>query len=200
MMWVYRCFFVVAWTIVSLAVFSFGVLAAGDPLPSWDEGDAKAAIVDFVAAVTTEGGSDYVAPAERIAVFDNDGCLWVEQPMYTQLAFALDRIKTLAPEHPEWKDREPFRSVLAGDMKGIVASGEKGLVELLMASHAGMTTDEFAAIVADWLTTARHPRFDRPYTELVYQPMVELLAYLRANGFKTYIVSGGGIEFHAAVD
>jgi hypothetical protein len=169
--------------------------AAGDPLPSWNAGAAKTAIVDFVAAVTAKDGPDFVPPEERIAVFDNDGTLWVEQPFYTQLAFALDRVKALAPQHPDWREREPFRAALAGDIKALAASGEKGLVELVMATHAGMTTGEFAVIVTDWLKTARHPRFDRPYTELVYPPMLELLAYLRANGFKTYIVSGGGIEF-----
>jgi phosphoserine phosphatase len=169
--------------------------AAGDPLPSWNAGPAKRAIVDFVTAVSTEGGPDHVAFADRIAVFDNDGTLWVEQPFYTQLAFALDRVKALAPQHPEWREREPFRAAIAGDIKALAASGEKGLVELLMATHAGMTTEEFAVTVREWLAAARHPRFDRPYTELIYQPMLELLLYLRANGFKTYIVSGGGIEF-----
>ena len=134
-------------------------------------------------------------PAERIAVFDNDGTLWSEQPMYVQLAFALDRVKALAPQHPEWKDKQPFKAVLDGDMKALAESGERGLLELVMATHAGMTAEEFTTIVTDWLATARHPRFNRPYTELVYQPMLELLAYLRANGFKTFIVSGGGVEF-----
>jgi hypothetical protein len=169
--------------------------AADDPLPSWNAGAAKTAIVDFVTAVTTEGGADYVAPADRIAVFDNDGTLWVEQPFYTQLAFALDRVKALAPQHPEWSTTQPFKAVLDNDLKTLVAGGEKGLVELVMATHAGTTTEEFAAIVSDWLKTARHPRLQRPYTELIYQPMLEVLTYLRANGFKTYIVSGGGIEF-----
>ena len=168
---------------------------ASDPLPSWNEGNAKQAILGFVTAVTREGSPDFVPPPERIATFDNDGTLWVEQPMYTQLAFAIDRVKALAPLHPEWKDKEPFKAVLEGDLKALAASGEKGLVQLLMETHAGMTTEQFAQIVNDWLATARHPRFDRPYTELVYQPMIELLAYLRANGFKTFIVSGGGIEF-----
>jgi phosphoserine phosphatase len=176
-------------------LFTSPLAAAGDPLPSWHAGAAKTAIIAFVTDVTTEGGADFVPPEERIAVFDNDGTLWVEQPFYTQLAFALDRVKTLAPQHPEWRDRDPFRAALAGDIKTVAASGEKGLIELLMATHAGMTTDEFAAVVSEWLKTARHPRLGRPYTELVYQPMLELLAYLRANGFKTYIVSGGGVEF-----
>ena len=181
--------------VLAASLVASPLAAADDPLPSWNAGAAKTAIVDFVTAVSTEGGPDYVAPAERIAVFDNDGALWVEQPFYTQLAFALDRVKALAPEHPEWREREPFRAALAGDMKAVAASGEKGLVELVMATHAGTTTEEFAAIVSDWLKTARHPRLQRPYTELVYQPMLEVLTYLRANGFKTYIVSGGGIEF-----
>jgi phosphoglycolate phosphatase-like HAD superfamily hydrolase len=171
------------------------VQAQTDPLPSWNEGAAKKSITDFVARVTGQGGADFVPPDERIATFDNDGTLWVEQPMYTQLAFALDRVKALAPLNPDWKDKQPFKAVLEGDMKTVAESGERGLLELVMVSHAGMTTDEFAKIVSDWLATARHPRFNRPYTELVYQPMLELLAYLRVNGFKTFIVSGGGIEF-----
>jgi phosphoserine phosphatase len=168
---------------------------SADTLPSWRDGAAKTAIVGFVEAVTTKGGADFVAPEERIAVFDNDGTLWVEQPYYTQLAFALDRIKALAPEHPEWRERQPFKAVLENDLEALMAAGIEGVVELVMASHAGMTTDQFATIVSDWIATARHPRFDRPYTELVYQPMLELLEYLRASGFATYIVSGGGIEF-----
>jgi len=162
-----------------------------DPLPSWHDGPAKTAIQAFVTAVTRESGPDFVPPSERIAVFDNDGTLWPEQPMYVQLAFALDRLKTLAPQRPEWKEKQPFKAALEGDLKALGQAGEHGLIELVMASHAGMTTDEFAQIVADWLATARHPKFNRPYTELSYQPMLELLAYLRANGFKTYIVSGG---------
>ena len=168
---------------------------ASDPLPSWNEGRAKQAILDFVAAVTREGSPDFVPVPERIATFDNDGTLWPEQPMYVQLAFALDRVKALAPQHPEWKDKPHFKAILDGDLKALSALGEKEAVELLMETHAGITTEEFAKIVKDWLATAKHPRFNRPYTELVYQPMIELLAYLRANGFKTYIVSGGGIEF-----
>jgi hypothetical protein len=166
-----------------------------DPLPSWNEGTTKQAILDFVDAVTRESSPDFVPPPERIATFDNDGTLWAEQPMYVQLAFAIDRVKALAPLHPDWKDKEPFKAVLDGDLKSLAASGQKGLVQLVMETHAGMTTEEFAQIVKNWLATSRHPRFDRPYTELVYQPMIELLAYLRANGFKTFIVSGGGIEF-----
>jgi phosphoglycolate phosphatase-like HAD superfamily hydrolase len=186
------------WTllIVSLGLACIQVAsAADDPLPSWQDGMAKRAIVDFVARVTREGDADFVPPAERIATFDNDGTLWAEQPMYFQMAFVLDRVKALAPQHPEWRDRQPFKAVLEGDLKALAASGEKGLIELGMATHAGMTTQEFEQIVKDWLATAKHPRLNRPYTECVYQPMVELLAYLRANGFKTYIVSGGGIEF-----
>ena len=169
--------------------------AQSDPLPSWNDGAAKARILEFVRAVTVAGTPTFVPPAERIAVFDNDGTLWSEQPAYFQLLFALDRIKALAPKHPEWKTKQPFKAALEGDMKALAASGEHGLLELVMATHAGNTTQEFESIVKDWLATARHPRFKRPYIELVYQPMLELLAYLRSNGFKTFIVSGGGIEF-----
>jgi len=165
------------------------------PLPSWRDGAAKSRIVAFVRAVTDEKGKEYVAPAERIAVFDNDGTLWGEQPMYYQLAFALDRVKQLAPSHPEWNEREPFKSALAGDLKGVAATGEKGLLELVAASHTGNTTVEFEAIVREWMAGARHPVLGRAYPTMVYQPMLELLDYLRANGFKTFIVSGGGIEF-----
>ena len=170
-------------------------MAQSDPLPSWKDGAVKSAITNFVAKITQEGGPDFVKPEERIAVFDNDGTLWSEQPIYFQAAFALDRVKAMAAQHPEWKDAEPYKSVLAGDAKGIEAAGEKGLMELVAVTHSGITTDEFATIVADWLKTARHPRFDRPYDQLVYQPQLELLDYLRANGFKTFIVSGGGVEF-----
>ena len=170
--------------------------AQTDPLPSWNDGATKQSIVEFVEGDHRPGlARQFVPPAERIATFDNDGTLWAEQPMYFQLLFALDRVKALAPQHPEWKDKEPFASLLKGDVKGALAGGESAIVEIVMATHAGMTTEEFEKIVKDWLATARHPRFKRPYTELVYQPMVELLAYLRANGFKTFIVSGGGIEF-----
>jgi len=168
---------------------------AADPLPSWTEGKAKQSIIDFVQHVTTPGSKDFVPESERIAVFDNDGTLWAEQPFYFQLVFALDRVKTLAPKHPEWKEKQPFKSALAGDLKGVLAGGEHALVELVMATHAGTTTEEFEQVVKGWIATAKHPRFKRPYTECVYQPMLELLEYLRANGFKTYIVSGGGIEF-----
>ena len=174
---------------------SFQAVAQSDPLPSWNDTPTKQAIVDFVGRVTKTGGPDFVAPADRIATFDNDGTLWVEQPMYVQLAFALDRVNALAPLHPEWKYTDPFRAVLDGDMKALAESGERGLVEIIMVTHAGMTNDEFSKIVTDWLASARDPRFKRPHTELVYQPMLELLSYLRANGFKTFIVSGGGVEF-----
>jgi phosphoglycolate phosphatase-like HAD superfamily hydrolase len=169
--------------------------APADPLPSWNDGPAKKAITDFVARVTKDGSSDFVAPADRVAVFDNDGTLWTEQPIYVQVAFALDRVKAMADKHPEWKDKQPFKGILEGDLKAALAGGEKAAAELLAATHTGMTIEEFDAIVQDWIKTAKHPKFDRPYTDLVYQPMLEVLAYLRANGFKTYIVSGGGIEF-----
>jgi phosphoglycolate phosphatase-like HAD superfamily hydrolase len=138
---------------------------------------------------------DFVPPAERIATFDNDGTLWAEQPVYFQLLFALDRVKALAPQHPEWKEKEPFASLLKGDLESALAGGERSILEIIMATHAGMTTEEFEKIVKDWIATAKHPTTKRPYTEMVYQPMLEVLAYLRANGFRTFIVSGGGIEF-----
>ncbi|TFH24506.1 MAG: haloacid dehalogenase-like hydrolase [Myxococcales bacterium] len=166
-----------------------------DPLASWNDGKAKQSIVDFVAKVTKKGSPDFVPPAERIATFDNDGTLWAEQPMYFQLFFALDRVKALAPQHPEWKDEEPFASLLKGDVKDALASGEPAILEIVMATHAGMTTEEFEKIVKDWIATAKHPTTKRLYTQMVYQPMLEVLAYLHANGFKTFIVSGGGIEF-----
>jgi phosphoglycolate phosphatase-like HAD superfamily hydrolase len=169
--------------------------AQSDPLPSWNDGAVKKSITDFVAKVTTQGSPDFVPPAERIATFDNDGALWTEQPIYFQFQFALDRVKALAPQHPEWKSKQPFKALLEGDKKALVAQGEKGLLTLLTVAHSNITTEAFAKTVADWLASARHPRFNRPYTDLVYQPMLELLAYLRANGFKTFIVSGGGVEF-----
>jgi phosphoglycolate phosphatase-like HAD superfamily hydrolase len=166
-----------------------------EPLPSWNDTAPKQAIVAFVDKVTREGSPDFVPPEQRIATFDNDGTLWCEQPMYFQLLFALDRVKALAPQHPEWKTKEPFASLLKGDLKGALAGGERAILEIIIVTHAGMTTADFEQIVEDWIATAKHPKFKRPYTECVYQPMVELLAYLRANGFKTFIVSGGGIEF-----
>jgi hypothetical protein len=165
-----------------------------DPLTSWSDGSTKAAILDFIARVTKEGTADFVPPPERIATFDNDGTLWVEQPLYIQFVFAFDRVKTLVPEHPEWKTTQPFQAVLEGDVKAL-ASGEKGLVEIITATHSGMTTDQFNTIVSDWLATTKDKRFKRVYTELVYQPMLELLDYLRANAFKTFIVSGAGQDF-----
>jgi phosphoserine phosphatase len=176
-------------------VFAATVARAQDPLPSWNDGPAKQAIVGFVHTTTTQGSPSFVPPAERIATFDNDGTLWAEQPMYFQLIFAIDRVKALAPQHPEWKSKEPFASLLKGDVKKALAGGEKAIAEIVMATHAGMTTAEFEKIVKDWIATAKHPKTGKLYTEMVYQPMLELLAYLRANGFKTFIVSGGGIEF-----
>ena len=166
-----------------------------DPLPSWNDGPTKEAIVAFVEKVTDEGGADYVPPSDRIATFDNDGNLWAEKPVYFQLLFAIDRVKALAPEHPEWKDKQPFKAAIEGDMETLAKSGHEGIAELVMASHAGMSTQQFQKIVSAWLATAEHPRFKRKYTDLIYQPMLELLSYLRNNGFTTYIVSGGGIEF-----
>ena len=166
-----------------------------DPLPSWNEGPTKKAISDFVARVTKEGSPDFVPAPERIATFDNDGTLWTEKPLPFQLLFAFDRVKALAPQHPEWATKEPFASLLKGDMAQVLAAGSKGLAEIIAVTHAGMTTDEFAPIVKQWITTAKHPQTGRLYTEMVYQPMVELLTYLRANGFKTFIASGGGVEF-----
>jgi phosphoglycolate phosphatase-like HAD superfamily hydrolase len=171
------------------------IVHAANALPSWNDGPAKQAIIRFVNDVTKQDGPTFVPPAERIAVFDNDGTLWSEQPAYFQLQFAMDRVRVLATDHPEWKTRQPFKAVLEGDMMALAAAGEQGLLALVMATHAGMTTQEFEKIVTGWVATARHPRFNRPYTNLVFQPMLELLAYLRAGGFKTYIVSGGGIEF-----
>jgi phosphoserine phosphatase len=169
--------------------------AAQDALPSWNEGEAKQAIVAFVAKVTTAGGPDYVKPEERVAVFDNDGTLWTEWPFYTQALFALDRARELAPQHPEWRKKPSFKAALAGDMKTLAACGEKCLLDVVMATHAGVTPEEFRSIVSKWLERAENPKFKARYDTLVYQPMLELLAYLRANGFKTYIVSGGGVEF-----
>jgi hypothetical protein len=182
-----------------LFLMGLGVLtsraALAEPLPSWNESGAKKAIVKFVRTVADKSSPNYVPPEQRIATFDNDGTLWSEQPMYFQALFALDRVKALAPQHPEWKDRQPFKAILENDRKALLTSGEKGVAEIVMTTHAAMTTEEFERIVRDWFATARHPRFNRPFTDVVYQPMLELLAYLRENGFKTYIVSGGGIEF-----
>jgi phosphoglycolate phosphatase-like HAD superfamily hydrolase len=182
--------------LVLLTALSAGpVSAQSDPLPSWNDGAVKKSITDFVARTTTPGGPDFVPVPERIATFDNDGTLWAEQPVYFQAAFAFDRIRALAPQNPKWKTQQPFKAVLGNDMKALSAAGEKGLLQIIMATHAGMTVEAFHQTVLDWVATARHPRFNRPYTDLVYQPMLELLAYMRANGFKTFIVSGGGIEF-----
>jgi phosphoglycolate phosphatase-like HAD superfamily hydrolase len=166
-----------------------------DPLPSWNKGKTKSAIVDYVEDVTDSKSKNFIPVADRVATFDNDGNLWSEQPAYFQLFFAIDRIKAMAPDHPEWKDEQPYKAVLEGDMKTLAEQGEHGIVQLVMATHAGMTTEQFESDVKEWLATARHPRFDKPYNALVFQPMLELLDYLRANDFKTYIVSGGGIEF-----
>jgi hypothetical protein len=170
-------------------------VVATDPLPSWNDGPLKTTLLDFIQHTSSPGDPEFVPEKDRIATFDNDGTLWVEQPMYTQLAFALDRVKTMAPDHPEWRNREPFRSVLAGDMKGVMASGQKGLLEIVMTTHAGMSNEAFEQIVKDWIATATHPTLKRPYTQCVYLPMLELMTHLRARGYKTYIVSGGGVEF-----
>jgi len=180
-------------TLTSPTTLAFG--AGPAPLPSWNEGPTKQSILNFVREVTTAGSPQFVIPEERIAVFDNDGTLWCEMPFYIQLAFVFDRMKAMAPQHPEWKDNLIYAAVLANDMKTVAAGGLKGLLELATVTHAGMTTDEFAKIVEDWIASARHAKFNRLYTDVIYQPMLELLAYLRANGFKTFIVSGGGIEF-----
>lgn len=180
---------------IATALLCLVQIATAETLPSWKETPTRQAIIEFVGKVTKEGGPDFVPPAERIAVFDNDGTLWSEQPLYFQFFFIVDRVKALAPEHPEWKEKEPFASLLKGDMKGVAAAGEKGALELLVATHTGMTTEEFSKSVSDWIVTAKHPKTGKPFTEMIYQPMVELLAYLREHHFKTYIVSGGGIEF-----
>ena len=180
---------------VLFACFLPSAHAQTDPLPSWNDTAPKQTIISFVQRVTRHGSPDFVPSDQRIATFDNDGTLWVEQPMYVQLAFVIDRVHQLAPKHPAWKTTQPFKGVLEGDAKAVAATGEKGLIQLMAATHTGMTVDQFQKIVSDWIATAQHPRFKRPYTQCVYQPMLELLAYLRANGFKTYIVSGGGVEF-----
>jgi len=180
---------------IALIALDQSAVAQNAPLPSWNEGPSKQAIISFVEKVAKEGGPDFVRPAERIATFDNDGCLWAEQPMYFQLAFAIDRVKALAPQHPDWKDKEPFKSVLAGDTMAALAGGEKSIAALIAATHAGMTTEEFESTVRQWVATAKHPTTGRLYVQMTFQPMLELLTFLRANGFKTYIVSGGGAEF-----
>jgi phosphoserine phosphatase len=182
-------------TVTCFVVCLCSISNAADPLPSWNDGSTKKAILEFVAAVTDENSKDYVEPAERIATFDNDGTLWVEQPIYTQITFIFDRVKEIAPQHPEWKTTQPFKALLEGDMKTVAASDEKGILDMGMATHAGMTADEFTAIASNWIKTAKHPRFKRLYTECVYQPQLELMSYLRASGFQVFIVSGGGIEF-----
>jgi phosphoglycolate phosphatase-like HAD superfamily hydrolase len=186
---------ILTFVLVGALTLTTTVSQAADALPSWNDGAAKKSVMEFVMKVTKEGGPDFVPPAERIAVFDNDGTLWAEQPIYFQFAFALDRVKALAPQHPEWKTKEPFASLLKGDLKGALAGGEPAIFKIVMATHTGMTTEEFQKLVTDWLATARHPKTKRLYIEMVYQPMIEVLSYLRANGFKTFIVSGGGIEF-----
>jgi len=168
---------------------------ASDPLPSWNDGASKQALVAFVSQVTREGSDDFVPAPERIATFDNDGTLWSEQPIYFQLIYVVERIKELVPQHPEWKEQEPFASVLKGNIEKALAGGEKALLEMVMATHAGMTAEEFSNSVSDWLSSARHPGTGELYTAMVYQPMLELLDYLRANDFKIFIVSGGGIDF-----
>jgi phosphoglycolate phosphatase-like HAD superfamily hydrolase len=182
-------------TLVASLLVATPALAQTDPLPSWNDGAARQAIVAFVEAVTTEGGADYVAPADRIATFDNDGTLWVEHPLYTQAVFALDRLAALAPQHPEWKDQEPFKAVLAGDHEAMAKFTEGDWAKIIATTHAGISTEEFLEIVGKWLAEAKHPRFERPYTQAIYQPMLEVLEYLRASGFRTYIVTGGGQEF-----
>jgi phosphoserine phosphatase len=166
-----------------------------DPLPTWNEGPAKQSVIDFVKAVTNEAGADFINPADRIAVFDNDGTLWSEQPYYFQLQFAFDRVKAMADDHPEWKTNPLIQAVLADELNTVLSFGEKGLAELVMTTHAGMTTDEFSQSVTDWITTSKHPKTGKLYKEMVFQPMLEVLEFLQANGFKTYIVSGGGIDF-----
>jgi hypothetical protein len=181
--------------LLAIALAGLTTVQAQDPLPSWNDTGPKKVIMAFVEKVTKEGSSDFVPPSERIATFDNDGTLWCEKPLPVQLFFTLDRVKALAPRHPEWKTKEPFASLLKDDLKGALAGGEHAILEMMAATHTGMIITEFEKIVADWIATAQHPKFKRPYTECVYQPMLELVAYLRANGFKTFIVSGGGIEF-----
>lgn len=181
--------------LVLIGLLLAGQVSAAQWLPSWNDGNNREAIIEFVEATTTPGNPDFIKPSERIAVFDNDGTLWGEQPYYFQLAYALDQVKAMAPQHPEWREQMPFKAALEGDLKSVFAGGEHALLELVMATHTGNTTEEFAESVRDWLAVARHPTTGQPYTQMVYQPMLELLSYLRANGYKTFIVSGGGIEF-----
>src|SRR5439155_18165580 len=176
-------------------LFLLATLASADPLPSWNDGPARQRIVEFVTKVTTAGHPEFVPLAERIATFDNDGTLWNDTPTYVQLVFTIARVKSLAPQHPDWRDRQPFKAAMEDDLKTLSSLGLPAILELGAVSNAGLTTEEFDRLVRDWLATARHPRFKRPYTELVYLPMLELLAHLRKNGFKTFIVSGGGVEF-----
>jgi phosphoserine phosphatase len=190
-----RCRVTLAWTLVAFLTLHLGTAAAEPPLGSWNPGKSRDRVIEFVRAVTDPSSADYVPPAQRVAVFDHDGTLWSEQPMYFQLLFAIERIEQLAGQHPEWRGRQPFQAVLEQDLEALKASGKRGLTELVMESHAGMTTDQFAQIVRAWLPSARHPERDRKLLGLTYRPMKELLQYLRANGFQTYIVSGGGIEF-----
>jgi phosphoglycolate phosphatase-like HAD superfamily hydrolase len=184
--------------LILMIIAPLGPARADDPLPSWNDGPARQRIVKFVAAVTDRSGKDYVPPERRVATFDNDGTLWTEKPMYVEVVFSQERVQALAGKHPEWRDKEPFKTLLEGDPARVTRLSDKEIQEALVVSHSGMTTAEFDALVKDWLATAKHPRFKRRYTELIYQPMVELLAYLRANGFKTYIVSGGGVDFMRA--
>jgi phosphoglycolate phosphatase-like HAD superfamily hydrolase len=192
--WIVRRTFFVLLFVVGIVASHTSAFAQTDPLPSWNDGAAKKSITDFVARVTTQG-EGFVPIEQRIATFDNDGTLWTEQPYYFQLAFALDRVKAMAPQHPEWKSKQPFRALLEGDKQALAAAGKDGLLQIMTVTHTGMTVEDFTKTVLEWTATAKHPRFNRLYTELVYQPMLELLAYLRANGFKTFIVSGGGVEF-----
>ncbi len=180
---------------LALACLSLSIGSAAEALASWKDGANKKAIMAFVEKVTTKGSPDFVEPADRIATFDNDGCLWAEKPMYFQAFFIFDRIKKLAPEHPEWKEKEPFASVLKGDLKSALAGGEHALLEMTMATHTGLTSEEFDQVIREWLATSKHPQTGLRYNEMIYQPMLDLLDYLRANGFKTFIVSGGGIDF-----
>ena len=190
-----RCVYPWAAFLLILLLYPVAALAQTDPLPSWKDGPNRTAITDFVKRVTSDGSPDFIAPADRIAVFDNDGTLWAEKPVPFEIFFAFDEVRRMAPEHPDWKDQEPYKSVLANDIEGIAASGKNGLLEIVAATHTGMTTQAFAKSVSDWFESAKHPVRQKPYGELVYQPQLELLAYLRENGFKTYIVSGGGVEF-----